>query len=246
MSNQMINAQELLDRILKSGQALAKQAKTASGDLPSKAKDIAMRGEEYLADKLDIDDSAVSREALRKGVGAGAAAGALALLLSSRSGRKMTALGGLAGLGLIAWKAKNTGTGEMPRSVDEVIGLFKGETAEARADIILGAMVAAARADDRIDAAEQALIDAYNAKGIESARAVLNSPADPEAVAAMASSEQEAREIYAASCRVADGLNEKERVYLDRLAMALRLDPDMAARIETDIRTGRAPDSDAA
>ena len=47
-----------------------------------------------------------------------------------------------------------------------------------------------------------------------------------------------ALEIYGASCRVANGLNPRERDYLDRLAMELRLDPDTAARVETEVRTG--------
>ena len=54
----------------------------------------------------------------------------------------------------------------------------------------------------------------------------------------MASSDQLGAEIYAVSARVADGLNPLERNYLDALAMALRLDPEAAARIETDVRVG--------
>ena len=47
-----------------------------------------------------------------------------------------------------------------------------------------------------------------------------------------------ALEIYGASCRIANGLNPRERNYLDSLAMELRLDPEIAARVETDVRTG--------
>jgi len=61
---------------------------------------------------------------------------------------------------------------------------------------------------------------------------------DPVAIAKLADNPQVAAEIYAVSCRVANGLNPKEREYLDALGMALRLDPEIAARIETDVRTG--------
>ena len=62
----------------------------------------------------------------------------------------------------------------------------------------------------------------------------------PKAVAALAKSDQMALEIYGASCRIANGLNPRERNYLDSLAMELRLDPEIAARVETDVRTGSA------
>ena len=68
--------------------------------------------------------------------------------------------------------------------------------------------------------------------------ASINQPANPREIAALSDSEQTAREIYAVSARIADGLSPKERDYLDHLAMALDLDPELAARIETDVRTG--------
>ena len=44
--------------------------------------------------------------------------------------------------------------------------------------------------------------------------------------------------LDAVSARVADSINPAERDYLDRLAMALRLDPEAAALIETEVRNG--------
>jgi len=67
--------------------------------------------------------------------------------------------------------------------------------------------------------------------------ALISDP-DPAAIAALAKTDQEAAEIYAVSCRVANGLNVKEREYLDELAMALKIDPVIAAKLETDMRTG--------
>lgn len=231
-----LNPQDLLEQILNAGKDLAQSTKAQSGELTAKGKEIAAKGEDILVDKLGIEDNEVSRDALRKGVGAGAAAGALALLLSSRSGRKLATMGGLAGLGVIAYRAHKSG--KMPSSAADVIGLLKGPAGDTRANILLSSMVAAAKADGDISDAELALIKAHDAASVTAVEAALTTPSDPKAVAAMADSDQAGYEIYAVSCRVANGLNPKERDYLDALAMALRLDPEMAAQIETDMRTG--------
>jgi len=237
-NQQQINVQDLLDQLLQSGKDLVVQGKEQSKGLTKKGKEIAAKGEDVLVDKLGIEDNEVSRDALRKGVGAGAAAGALALLLSSRSGRKLAVLGGLAGLGTVAYKAYQKNGGKMPKSAQEVIGLLKGDKAEARASVILQAMIAAAKADGHINEGEMAMIKALGNGGEAGLETALNAPASARKIAALADSEQAAREIYAASARVANGLNPAERDYLDRLAMALNLDPELAARLETDVRTG--------
>jgi len=237
MPNTDLNAQDLLDSILRAGQDLLAKGKTETAGLTKKGKTLAKKGEDILVEKLDIEDNEVSRAALRKGVGAGAAAGALALLLSSRSGRKMATLGGLSALGLVAYKAYQDGN--MPTTKDEVIGLLTGKAANDRAQNLLKAMIAAAHADGTLSDAEKELIRGYNADGADDAlESLLQAPASAKDIAALSNSDQEAREIYAISCRVADGLNPAERDYLDHLAMALRLAPELAARIETDVRTG--------
>ena len=105
MTNTNIKAQEMLEQLLNTGRELAAQGRERSKGLTKKGKEVAAKGEDYLVDKLGIEDNELARETLRKGVGVGAAAGALALLLSSRSGRKVATLGGLAGVGALAWKA---------------------------------------------------------------------------------------------------------------------------------------------
>lgn len=227
------NAQELLNQILNAGKKLAKDGKAQSNELTGKAKNIALKGEDALIDKLGIEDTAATRDALRKGAGA---AGALALLLSSRSARKIATLGGLAGLGVIAYKAHQTG--RMPENMDDVIGLIKGPASDDRANMLLTAMVAAAKADGKLSKDELEMIKTHNPDAVEALKAALAVAPDPKAVAALASTDQQAAEIYAVSCRVANGLNVKEREYLDHLAMALRMDPVVAAKLETDVRTG--------
>lgn len=227
------NAQELLEQILGAGKKLARDGKAQSKGLSVRAKDIALKGEDALIDKLGIADTAESRDALRKGAGT---AGALALLLSSRSARKVATLGGLAGLGVLAYKAHKSG--KMPGTMDDVIGLLKGPEATARADVLLQAMVAAAKADGNLSDEEMMLLKSHSPNGVSGLEAAIAADPDPKAIAALSSSTQQAAEIYAVSCRVANGLNVKEREYLDQLAMALKLDPQIAARLETDVRTG--------
>lgn len=237
MNPSTLNIQGLLDQILSSGKDLATQAKAkadASG-VVDKGKELGLKGEDMLIQKLGLEDTPKVREALRKGVGTGAAAGALLLMLQSKSGRKLATLGGLAGLGTLAYKAYQKNGGKMPNWKEEVIGMISGPKAEARSEVILRAMIAAAKADGEITEAEMAFIKSNDEIDLGD---ILDQEANPIEIARMADSEQAEREIYAASCRIADGLNEKERDYLDDLAMALRLDPELAARLETDVRTG--------
>ena len=228
-------AQALLDQILGAGQNLVKKAKTAdTAELTAKGKALYKQGEDALAGKLGVGDDAESRKKLR--IGTAAAAGALALLLGNRSNRKLAALGGLGGLGYIAYKAQQAG--KLPKSMDEVMGLINGQAQANRTDALLVAMVSAAKADGDISGEEMAMLDALEGIASEDVQAVLAGDADPKAVAALAKSDQMALEIYGASCRIANGLNPRERNYLDKLAMELRLDPEVAARVETDVRTG--------
>lgn len=247
MTNTNLSAQELLDQILSAGRDLIAEGKSRSsgiaekaksGELTKKGKEIAAKGEDILAEKLGIEDTEAGRDALRKGVGAGAAAGALALLLSSRSGRKMATLGGLAGLGVLAYKAYEKNGGEMPNWKEEVIGLIGGPDAEIRSETLLLAMTAAAKADGKISDSEMAILNAHHKGAADTLEHALAQNPDVKTIAALATTPQTAREIYAVSCRIANGLSPKERDYLDHLAMALDLDPELAARIETDIRTG--------
>ena len=99
-------------------------------------------------------------------------------------------------------------------------------------------MVSAAKADGSLHEDELEIIKAYEGADVEAIQAVMDQPTNAKAIAAMADSDQAAAEIYAVSCRVANGLNPKERDYLDQLAMGLKLDPELAAKIETEMRTG--------
>ena len=233
-----LDAQALLDQILSMGRDLAAQGEAKAAKATAKSKELAAKGENILVDKLGIDDSEQGRDALRKGLGAGAAAGALALLLGSRSGRKLAVVGGLAGIGTLAYKAYQKNGGEMPSSMAEAVGLLTGEKKSQRSEVLLRAMVAMAKADGAINDQEAVFINAHDGVDSKTLEAVMTQDPNAKEIAALAENDQAGLEIYAVSCRVADGFNHVERDYLDQLAMELRLDPELAARIETDVRTG--------
>lgn len=228
------NPEAFLAELLGGGRSLLDAAK--SGKLSDQARDISRGGEDFLIDKLGMDDNQESRAQIRQQAKYAGIAGALALLLKSKSTRKVAALGGLAALGTIAYKGHKRG--KMPANFDDAIGLLSGKSAERRANMLLRAMIAAAKADGVIDANEATLIEAYPDADIDTLRELMAKPDDTAEIAALATSEQCAAEIYAVSARVADGINPAERDYLDRLAMALRLDPEAAAMIESEVRTG--------
>ena len=226
--------QELLDRILDAGRDVKQAAE--SGELREKALSALEDGETRLADAFGVAEDEASRESFRKNSRLAAGVGGVALLLASRSRRHRRKLGGLAALGGLAFAAYKANGDKLPTTKDEVIGMFKGRPAEDRAQALLTAMVAAAQVDGELSGEERAMLLAEAGDGEALVADLMAANPDAAAVAGLATSEQSAREIYAVSARVADGINPKERRYLDELAMALDLDPDTAARIETEVR----------
>lgn len=207
-----------------------------TGKLTEHAIDLGQRGENFLIDKLGMDDTDASRDQIRQQAKYAGIASGLALLLSSRSTRKLATLGGLAALGAVAYKGHKRGA--MPTDFKDAVNLLTGKASDRRSTMLLRAMIAAAKADGEINPQERALIDAYPDADSDQLAVFLAEPDHPADIAALATSDQCGAEIYAVSCRIADGTNAKERDYLDRLAMALRLDPEAAALIETEVRTG--------
>lgn len=235
-----LTPQDWLAQLLSSGRELLDQAQTETDrrapELKAKARALQEQGEDFIIDKFGMDDTEASRETIRKQAQYAGLAGAIALLVQSRSARKLAALGGLGALGVIAYRGHQNG--KMPDDFKEAIGLLTGKPAEVRANILIKAMVSAARADGSLSETEMAVIKSHPEADLDRLESWLTEPSDPDEIAALARGDQMAAEIYAVSCRVADGINPAERNYLDRLAMALRLDPEAAALIETDIRTG--------
>lgn len=172
--------------------------------------------------------------------------GAMGLLVGSKRGRSMGGkalkYGAIAGVGALAWKAWQSAQdkkgAEASSAEGERVEVLSGEYQERRSLELLQAMIMAARADGHIDEQEQALItDQIDALGADQemhrwVEQQLNAPLDAQALAREADSPQAAREMYLISVAVIDDQNPMERAWLDQLASALNLTPDMAAELE--------------
>lgn len=181
--------------------------------------------------------------------------GAMGMLVGSKRGRSMGGkalkYGAIAGVGVLAWKAwqstqdktqdktQEKREAATPSSSEgERVEVLSGEVQERRSLELLQAMIMAARADGHIDEQEQALItDQIDALGADEemhrwVEQQLKAPLDAQALAREADSPQAAREMYLISVAVIDDQNPMERAWLDQLASALNLTPEMAAELE--------------
>lgn len=176
------------------------------------------------------------------------AGGALGLLLGNKKMRKMggklALYGGVAAVGVLAYKAygeyrkQQDGSAAEPQTVDRL----PPPQAELHSQAILKALVAAAKADGHIDAREREVIEGEftridNDPGLRQwLHAELEKPLDPAEVARAASTPEMASEMYLASLLAADEQSFMERAYLDELARQLKIDDALKARLEAQLR----------
>lgn len=226
-----MSAQQMLDMLLKSGKELAEKGKTLAEA------------------KLGLPDDPKKRDEILVGASKGAiAASALAVLLGTGAGRKLTGttlkLGGLAAIGTVAFDAFKKWQAQQPGEVTDEskpVNELAGAEAEKRSNALLKAMIASAKADGHIDDKEKAAITQHASKlGLTDASAKmitdeLAKPLDVADIAAGADSPEAAAEIYLVSRLVLDMDNDAERQYLDKLASALKLAPDLIAQLEKQV-----------
>jgi len=206
------------------------------------------------------------------GAAAGGLAGSvLGSLLGGKGGtKKLAKAGGLALVGAVAWKAwqhyqqsqggqggpggqgdHGAGTGAYTRpaggAVPALPAAFDLDSVTARASgtalRVVGAMVAAAKADGVVEPAERARIAArMDEAGLDAGerRAVddlLDRPLDLEAVVAGIDSAELAAEVYAASALAVYPASRAERSYLDLLAARLGVEQGLAREIDQGVET---------
>ncbi|HSC84665.1 MAG TPA: tellurite resistance TerB family protein [Pseudomonas sp.] len=239
-----MNTRGLLDQLLKSGQDLLQQKGTPSaGGLGGLLGGAAGKSGGDLATLL-------------KGAGGGAlAAGALGLLLGSKSARKVGSqvitYGGLAALGVMAYKAYGNwqttqADGAAPALPPQTVDRLPAPQVELHSQAILKALVAAAKADGHVDERERQLLEeqlgtlAGDAQLSQWLQAELNKPLDPAEVARAASTPEMAAEMYLASVLMVDEEHFMECAYLEELARQLKLEPALKAELEAQVQQALA------
>ena len=224
-----MNAQELMDLLLKTGR-----------DYVDKGVDIAQ-------EKLDVPEDPDARKAMLSTAGKGAlAAGAIAALLGTKSGRKLTGttlkLGSLAAIGGLAYKTfqewQNQNSGKI-ETAGKSINELSDDAKEKRSVGLLKAMLAAAQVDGHIDDAERSkIVEQIKALGLQSDTAQsiedeLKQPVDIKTLAESADSPEAAAEMYLVSRVILDVDNVQERLFLNELASALGLETELVNSLET-------------
>ena len=175
------------------------------------------------------------------------AAGALALLLGTKSGRSITGgvlkVGSLAAIGGLAyktykdWKSNN----ENPDSPSTEVFNPAEDTSDSHGRLILSAMIAAAKADGHIDSDEKAGLQNYIDRIGESedltrfVEAELTKPVNPGEIADQVPNQEVAAEVYLASLLIIDQSNVMAKTYLTELAKALALPPDLVANLNQNV-----------
>lgn len=202
------------------------------------------QGAADLADKAK--DTWNSQSTLTKGAIAG---GLLGVLLSGNARRLVgtgVKVGGAALIGGLAYKAYEDWKNGKVAGADDLVALPEPSdrflptdqrAADDLAQRLLQAMVAATKADGHVTTDERARIAEQLPKlGLgEAAQAMiaaeLDAPLDFNRIAALATSEEEAVEVYAASLLAVDPEGAAEKGYLAMLAARLKLDPGLVAHL---------------
>jgi uncharacterized membrane protein YebE (DUF533 family) len=185
---------------------------------------------------------------LPSGLAGGALAGGiLSLLMTSKSARKVAGtaatVGGTALLGGLAYKAyKNWQSSQQEQVPVSPNSFTSPELLEAGFQLtLIKAMIAAARADGLIDANEhKRIFDAvYEMKLDNETRAlVLDMVRQPYTIAEIAHGAEtfeQKTEVYLVSCMIIDIDHPGERDWLNSLAKALGLPPELAAQLEMQV-----------
>lgn len=209
--------------------------------------DLLKQGSDALGKQANNIKSSTSSSQL-KTLGAGAIGGGLiGMLIGSKKSKKMAKkmgggalkVGGAAALGALAYKVYNDWQSQQ-NNTPNANETFDPDD-NKHATLIIKAMIGAAKADGHVDEGEMTRIEqALTEMGAdEHARQLvhqeLHKPLDPAEIARLATSPQQASEIYLASLIVADEQNFMEKAYLQELAKQLNLSPEVTGQLEAQL-----------
>ncbi|MDA0120783.1 tellurite resistance TerB family protein [Vibrio sp. T11.5] len=204
------------------------------------SSDIVQKGQQQLKQQ--------SNSNTLKSLGAGAVGGGLvSLLMGSKKSKKMgkkvgknaLKIGGVAALGALAYKVYNDYQAKQPTASPQET--FNSND-NIHDELIIKAMIAAAKADGHVDAEEMQRIEStLKEAGADTGLQTmlhneLNKPLDPSEIARLAKSPQQASEIYLASLIVVDEQNFMEKAYLQELAKQLQLAPEVTFQLEQQLQ----------
>ncbi|MFQ0977538.1 tellurite resistance TerB family protein [Vibrio campbellii] len=209
--------------------------------------DLIKQGADALG-KQSSNIKSSSNSSQLKTLGAGAIGGGLiGMLMGSKKSKKMAKkmgsgalkVGGAAALGALAYKVYNDWQSKQDaQGVNETFDPDDNKHAK----LILKAMIGAAKADGHVDQQEMARIEqALTEMGADDrvrqlVHQELHKPLDPAEIARLATSPQQASEIYLASLIVADEQNFMEKAYLQELAKQLNLAPEVTHQLEAQLQ----------
>ncbi|WDY59825.1 tellurite resistance TerB family protein [Pseudomonas sp. PSKL.D1] len=148
----------------------------------------------------------------------------------------------LASLGMMAFQAfqswQRSQAAAAPQQAVRTVDQLAGPEAEQHSHAILRALIAAAKADGRIDPQEEQLIYAEIKRHTSDPQLQqwlddeVGKPLDAAEVAQSAQDPAMAAEMYLASVMLVDDQQPAERAYLDDLASALQIDPTLQVHLE--------------
>ncbi|WP_203652527.1 tellurite resistance TerB family protein [Pseudomonas sp. RtIB026] len=147
----------------------------------------------------------------------------------------------LASLGMMAFQAYQSwqrSQAAAPQQAVRTVDQLSGPEAEDHSHAILRALIAAAKADGRIDQQEEQLIYAEIKRHTSDPQLQqwldeeVSKPLDAAEVAQSAQDPGMAAEMYLASVMLVDDQQDAERAYLDELASALGIDPTLQVHLE--------------
>lgn len=164
----------------------------------------------------------------------------------SGGGTQYAALASLGMMAFQAYQAWQRSQAAAPQQAPRTVDLLSGPEVEDHSHAVLRALIAAAKADGRIDDAEKQMISTELGRHTDDPELQqwldneVARPLDAANVAEAATDPAIAAEMYLASVMLVDDQQDAERSYLDELAAALQIDPDLQVHLEQQAKGGAA------
>ena len=231
-----MNTSDLLEQLLRAGQS--SQAQQGSGGMSSQD---ALGG--LLGGLLEGGSTTGGGNGLGGLLGGLLGAGGGGSTGGSTQGRSAGGINyaALASLGMMAFQAYQSwqrSQAAAPQQAMRTVDQLSGPEAEDHSRAILRALIAAAKADGRIDEQEEQLIYAEIKRHTSDPQLQqwldeeVSKPLDAAEVARSAQDSAMAAEMYLASVMLVNDQQDAERAYLDELAGALQIDPTLQVHLE--------------